>query len=189
MVDLKPITDAILADAKIRAEKIMEDARAAADAVKTETQKEKEYMRRDFENRLSGEIDRIYSAENAQIRDRERTTLLKVKAEAVKKAAEISAERICGLDDSQYLEFIKGLLKSAEIEKDSVVFLNERDKKRLDKKMFAPARVSDECIDTKGGFKVSGKDADFDLTIEAVSEEKFDEISHQIGRIYEKGEP
>ncbi len=189
MVNLKPITDAIFEDAKARAEKIKEDARLQAKALKEQAEVEMERMQRDFEEKLSGEIDRMYSAKNAQLRDKEKITLLMIKASAVKNAAMLAADRICSLDETEYREFIKRLLKSAELEKDSLVLLNEKDKKRLDAKIFLPARVADECIHTKGGFKVLGKDADFDFTIEAILEEKFDEISDRIGRIYEEGEP
>lgn len=189
MVDLKPITDAILSDARVRAEKIKEDAHILTADIKAQTEQEKERLRNDFEERLSGEIDRIYSSKNAQIRDTEKSALLKIKADSIKKAADLAINRICELDDDKYQEFIKGLIKRAEFEKNSVVFLNERDKKRLDKKYFAPAMVAKECIQAKGGFKVVGKDADFDLTLEALLEEKFDEISSRIGRIYEEGEP
>lgn len=189
MVDLKPITEAILADAEGRAEGIKEETYAILNDIKAKAKTEMEHIKEDFENRLADEIDQLYSAENALIRDRQRTALLKAKDRAVKIAAEAAEMRICQLDNREYHEFICGLLKRVEIEKDSVVFLNERDKGRLDEKIFAPASVSDKCIDAMGGFKVSGKDADYDMTIEALLEEKFEEISCRIGRIFEKGEP
>lgn len=189
MVNLKPITDAILKDAETQVEKIKEEGATVEKKLIEDAESENIKMRMEFEKKLSQEIDEMYRLRETKRREQEKSTLLAVKAEAIKAAANAAAERVCALSDEEYRQFIARLIKKTELSKDSVVYINERDKKRLDKKIFAPARLSDECIKTRGGFKVVNPDADFDMTLDMLVSEKYEEICDRISKVYERGEP
>ena len=188
MVNLNPITDAILKDADAQVEKIKEAGAELEKKLMLDAEAENIKMRAEFEKKLAEEIDEMFRLREAKRREQEKSILLAVKADAIRAAANAAAERVCALSDEEYREFIARLVGKAEIRKESVVYINERDKNRLDKKVFAPARVSDECIKTQGGFKVVTPDADFDMTIETLVNEKYEEICDRIIKVYERGE-
>ena len=186
MTELEPILGAITEDAKNMAEKIKTDGENLAEQLKRQALSESERIRDEFEKKITAEIEEIHFAKNAELADVEKIAKMHAKAEAVATVKREALKRISNLLDEEYCEFIKKLVKKAELSKVSVVYLNERDKKRLPEKMFLPAKVADGVIESLGGFKAFGEKADFDFTIEAIFEEKNTEICDAVNRIYQR---
>lgn len=188
MGDLKPIIDAISEDAAEKAEKVLEDARTQAKRLYQDFEAEKQKKREEFEKSVSDELDRIYSAQNVKMRQYAKTALLEAKAEAVKSAAVDAAEKIANLPDGEYLQFLENLYRKTDCKNGGVVYLNERDKKRVKKGIFGKSKIADRCIDTLGGFVLLDGDVEYDCTIEAISEERYSEICDSVSAVYGKGD-
>lgn len=188
MGDLKSIIDAISEDGAEKAEKILDAARERAKGLCRDFETEKQKKREDFEKSVSDELDGIYSAQNVKMRQYARTVLLKAKAEAVKSAADDAAKRVAELPDEEYLQFLERLYGKTDCKNGGVIYLSERDKKRIKKGMLGKLKIAERCIDTLGGFVLSEGDVEYDCTIEAICEERYSEICDSVNAVYEKGD-
>lgn len=186
MNDLEPILQAIKEDAGLLADRIRKETKESLRQIAEEAFRETEQIKAGFEEKITREIEEIHFSKNAELADMEKIAVMNAKAQAVDAATKEAARRIASLEDDEYLKFIKSLVKKADINKESRILLNERDKKRLPKSVFSPAVVAEESIDALGGFKVLGKNADFDFTIEAIRDEKYNEICDVINGIYQR---
>ena len=186
MTELEPILDSITEDAKNMAEKIITDGENLAEQLKKQALYESEQIREEFEKKITAEIEEIHFAKNAELADFAKNAKMHAKIRAVEMVKNEAANRIANLPDEEYCTFIKNLIKKTELSKNSVVYLNARDKKRLTENLFSPAKVVEEKIESRGGFKVLGENVDFDFTIEAIFEEKNAEICDAVNKIYQK---
>lgn len=186
MTGLEPILQSITEDAGLLADRIKKETKESLRRIAEEAFRETEQIKAGFEKKITEEIEEIHSSKNAELADMEKIAIMNAKAQAVDAAAKEAARRIASLEDGEYLKFIKSLVKKAELDRDSRVLLNEKDKKRLPKNIFSPSVVADNAIDSLGGFKVLGKLADLDFTIEAIQDAKYNEICDAINGIYKR---
>lgn len=188
MGDLKPIIDAISEDGAEKAEKILSAARERATRLYRDFEAEKQKKREGFEKSVSDELEGIYSAQNVKMRQYARTVLLKAKANAIKSAADDAAKRVAELPDEEYLQFLERLYGKTDCKNGGVIYLNERDKKRIKKGIFGKLKIADRCIDILGGFVLSDGDVEYDCTLEVISEERYGEICDSVSTVYERGD-
>lgn len=183
MGDLQPIIDAILNDARVKAAEITEHAEGRAATALANFDAEKECEKKRFESELDKEIDRIYELEGVKGRQLVKTAILKVKSEFVKEAIVEAKKMLTGLNDNEYSALLSRIYDNCHPPEKGIVYLNERDRKRVKRSTFPTAKISDSSIDTDGGFvAVCGK-VSYDCTFDSLFEEKYNEICDKINEL------
>lgn len=185
MGDLKPVIEAILADAKANAAEIKEAAVRRVEVMHTEFEEEKRREKERFEKELAEETERIYVREGAKNRQLLKDAQLSARADSVKAAVNTAKKRIIALEDNSYADFCGRLYKN--IGESGTVFLNERDKKRIKKDTFAGSKISDKDLSASGGFVLACGKIEYDCTVDSLFAEKYNEICDKISAVYAEG--
>lgn len=175
MTDVTAITDGLLEKARAQAADIAEECARTTEKMQREAEEERKRIRAEHDAKLSEETDKIYRAKEAEKKLAKQDAEEKALVLSIKTAVRDAFEKICG-DEDVYWEFIEKLIKETDLTKVDTVFLNAKDRKRICEKIFYPARVSDDVIKTAGGFKAVGKEVIFDMTMEAIAEERKREL-------------
>ncbi|MBO5060102.1 MAG: V-type ATP synthase subunit E [Clostridia bacterium] len=184
MGELKPIIDAIMSDAASAAEETRKGGEERIERMYAGFEEEKKAARERFEKELSEETDRIYAMERAKNNQLLKTSILAARSAAIKDAIETAKTRIAEMPDKEYCMMLERLYKKNQMGKEGVVYLNERDKKRVDSKIFPGAKIAKECIKASGGFVLSCGKISCDCTLEGLIEERYNEICDNISAIY-----
>lgn len=147
---------------------IRDDAKAKADAVIAEAEKQCAELREEYNNKAKGVyVDVIRQGEKAgadlvESRDRiigmeAKKEILSLKQEMVAKAFETAQKRILTLPKEEYLNFLTGLIKRSAVTGTEEIVLNDADARDLGKELVKAANA--EVDGAK--FKLSKKTGDF----------------------------
>ena len=147
---------------------IRDDAKAKADAVIAEAEKQCAELREEYNNKAKGVyVDVIRQGEKAgadlvESRDRiigmeAKKEILALKQEMVAKAFETAQKRILTLPKEEYLNFLTGLIKRSAVTGTEEIVLNDADARDLGKELVKAANA--EVDGAK--FKLSKKTGDF----------------------------
>ncbi len=175
--DAKAQADAITLDANLRAEGIVNDAKESAESLM------ESYKTRGEEEKLKL-IDRKKSV--AEIDGRKIT--LGVKQELIDKAFNAAAEKIASMESDKYIDFLVEKIKASGVKEGEIVMNpNQREEigtkfvDRLNQAFATDAEtkgftLSEETVDAIGGFMVKNGQIYMNGTLENLIEEEYGEI-------------
>jgi len=175
------IKERIISDARERAGKILEDARLEAQniikaaekhafqrvAIITEKAKEEAALYKE-RFRAAGEMDA-------------RKSILKIRQEIIDEAFSTAVSRVADLPDDQYSQFMEDVLLNVIINGEGTLVLNNRDRQRLGQRFVgkineklkntgkkAELKLSDDVLDSCGGFIVRYGEMEINCTLEVI---------------------
>lgn len=175
MGNLQPIIDAILSDGEKKANAVKAASDVNIKAVYSNFEAEKAAMRTEFEEKLNKEIEQLFSAQEAERKQLLKTTRLKARTAAVKSSLKTAARQIAELDATEYSAFLRSLYEKTG-RTGGIIFLNSRDKSRIDETIFSGSTISDKTVNTTGGFIMECGEISYDCTLEGIFEERAAEI-------------
>ena len=173
--DAKAQADAITLDANLRAEGIVNDAKESAESLM------ESYKTRGEEEKLKL-IDRKKSV--AEIDGRKIT--LGVKQELIDKAFKAAAEKIASMESDKYIDFLVEKIKASGVKEGEIV-MNPNQREEIGTKFvdrlnlasdaeFKGFTLSDETVDAVGGFMVKKGQIYMNGTLENLIEEEYGNI-------------
>ena len=173
----KEQADAIAQEAEKKAQEIIAKAKEEAEQNSAEIAKNAEAKALNMKNAALSSSSLIT-----------RNAVLKSKRAEIDKTLDGIIEYIISLDDESYFSILYSMAKSVE-ENSGTVFLNENDLKRLPsdfasklKDAGIDAEISKESVDIKGGFILRCGAIEANCSLEAVIEDKKNELEDFINR-------
>ena len=173
----KEQADAIAQEAEKKAQEIIAKAMEEAESNSAEIAKNAEAKALNMKNAALSSSSLIT-----------RNAVLKSKRAEIDKTLDGIIEYIISLDDESYFSILYSMAESVE-ENSGTVFLNENDLKRLPadftsklKKAGIDAEIGKESVDIKGGFILRCGAIEANCSLEAVIEDKKNELEDFINR-------
>jgi len=175
------IKERIISDARERAGKILEDARVEARNIIKAAEKQA-FQRVSIMTEKAKEEAGLYKERFRAAGEMEaRKRILKVRQETIDEAFSTAVSRIADLPDDKYGQFIEDILLNVVIDGEGALVLNNRDKQRLGQKFVgkineklkksgrkAELKLSDEVLDSCGGFIVRYGEMEINCTLEVI---------------------
>ena len=182
---------------------IRDDAKAKADAVIAEAEKQCAELREEYNNKAKGVyVDVIRQGEKAgadlvESRDRiigmeAKKEILSLKQEMVAKAFETAQKRILTLPKEEYLNFLTGLIKRSAVTGTEEIVLNEADARDLGKELVKAAtaevdgakfRLSKKTGDFAGGLILKRGNIEANCTVELLIDLCRAELSADVAKV------
>ena len=198
MTGLDKILETITAQGEEKINKLLFDADSKAqkisEQISAEAQKEYDETVNAAEKRKTRNIENAYSSAKS-ISSRQ---VLALKSEIIDEAADSAVEKIISMSDKDYFALMYRLVSSHLHSGEGVIVFNKRDKARLPEdfiekanslKEGASLEVSDTCADINGGFILIYGEIEENCSLDALRNEKRDEIRDEAARIlFGKGE-
>ena len=177
------------------------DAKAQADALIAEAQKQcaaiqakyEEQASRLYADRIRDGVEACQDQEDGALRISRmeaRKSVLSVKQEMVDKSFALAAEKIISLPEEQYIAFLARLAKNASVTGDEEVILNARDRASIGEKLLkavnadgAHMTLSNETRDITGGLILRRGSIEANCSVELLVELCRGELSSQLADI------
>ncbi|HOB08233.1 MAG: V-type ATP synthase subunit E family protein [Limnochordia bacterium] len=196
MAGLEQLTNKILEDARLLAEKTVrqaeEEAQSILDLARQRAETECEKIISDAETRARELKERMLSTAELNAR-KER---LKVKQELINQAFEQALERLCSLPEDQYFSLLVDLIASASATGAEEIVLAEHDRQRLPADFTAKVnakvkagnlpgsmRLAEETAPIKGGFILKAGKVSVNYSFEAVLKQNYDHLAVEVAGV------
>ncbi len=196
MNGINKITDRIIAEAQAEISAMQEDTAARCRDIKEACSKQAqdEYWRIMREGTKDSELQAQRLAGAAALEAKK--SILAMKQDAVSGVLDESIDRICGLPEAEYVDFLAKLAGNAAFTGEEEIIFNARDKASCSKAVVKAANeilkkrklpqglsVSSKTGDFKGGLMVKQGDIEVNCTVETLVEMSRDRLSTQIAEI------
>lgn len=181
MTGTEKIKAKILEDAENKAYQIEEQARQEAQSITGQALKEAEMKRAEILKKAEAEGQETYRRLISVAGLEARKELLKAKQDMVEEAFTKAIEKITGLPDAEYQKMLEEMVAGAASDGAGEILLSERDGKRVDGNFVeninrclktagknGTVRLSDEKIQTEGGFVLRYGEMEINGTFEIV---------------------
>lgn len=182
MGSIQPIIDEILAEAKEMEASIRLEAEEELKRLRLEFSADSEALRTDFEKKLEYETDIMYKKAEALKNRMMRDAVLSAKTHAIDRACRTAIAKIADLPENRYRKILSDMYKKNQT--GGVIYLSERDQKRMKASDFQGAVISDKAIKCVGGFLQVIENISYNCTLEAVLEERYSLISDRLAGIF-----
>ena len=185
MGGLEKITEHIINNAKIKAEEIINEAKIKAEEIKRLSEDENKKLAVENDEKIKAECEKIMQMAASSDRQNERQAVLDAKSSVIKSIIKEAEERIITMEKSEYIEFLKTILKNSQSgEKGEIVF-SEADKKLLDDELIAEIekisggalKVSGEKAQIDKGFIIRYGKTEQNCSIHSIVEDKYNELT------------
>jgi len=182
MSNLENITNKILEDAKIEADRIMKDSAKVnqniMDSKINEANEKKKKILEKAANEALMIKDRIVSNAELKVRDEK----LKIKQEIIDKVFALSKERLKELTEDEYIKFLSNNLKSISLKGTEILIVPEKMKDKVKSIGSLPKVSENETVDS--GFILKDNDVainfSFDSLVDYLREELETEIAQHL---------
>lgn len=182
MSNLENLTNKILEDAKIEADRIMEESARTnqniLDSKINEANEKKKKILEKAANEASMIKDRIISNAELKVRDEK----LKIKQEIIDKVFDLSKERLKELNEDEYIKFLSNNLKSINLKGTEILIVPEKMKDKVKSIESLPKVSENETVDS--GFILKDSDVainfSFDSLVDYLREELETEIAQHL---------
>jgi vacuolar-type H+-ATPase subunit E/Vma4 len=189
-VALSQIEQAVMAKAEGEVASVLEDARREADEL-LERRMERardDHTRRveDARQELEAELDRETGAKETD----DRLALLKIKNEIMDEIFGKALDSLRGLPDNGYAKWLTAQAKSLPALEGAALLGTAEDKALLQEVASEIGlTVSDAAVSIKGGFLVTGVQADLDVSVESLMAVLRESMTEEIStKLFSKGE-
>jgi len=196
MAGLEQLTNKILEDAKLQAERTVQqasaDAQAILDQARERVQAQCSKIIADAESRARELNERMISAAELNAR-KER---LRVKQELIGQAFEQALERLCSQPEDQYFNLLAGLIADASTTGAEEIILSERDRKRVPTGFLAQVNtkvksrnltgslsLAQETAPIKGGFILRSGRVSVNYSFEAVLRQHYEDLAVEVAGV------
>lgn len=189
MTGTEKIKAKILEDAKNKAFEIEEQARQEARSITDQALKEAEMKKAEILKKAEAEGQEVYRRLISVAGLEARKEILKAKQDMVEEAFAKAVEKITGLPGTEYQKMLEEMVAGAASDGAGEILLSERDRKRIDRNFTdninrrlktigrnGTVALSDETVQTAGGFVLRYGDMEINGTFEIV----FDMLRPQI---------
>ncbi len=177
MSGIDRITSKIIDQAKLQAENRVNYARETAD--KTESSLKKRFDRTIESERKKAEHEGAEATKRvlANVMLEGRKKKLSARQDAVNEVFDKAVEKIAGLPEQEYIEFLTKLATSVLEKGENKLILNARDKKNISDKLLKKLikenpgikiSIADEVVSSAGGLVVRNGDIQTNLTLESI---------------------
>ena len=195
MGGLLAITESILADARKAADAIMAKARDEEKAILAKFEEDKAALRDELSAKLHTDCMSISRMIEGAAEAEARQIVLSAKKEAIDKVVDYNKEAIKNAPDAEYFEFLEKLCKKNREDADGVMYLSDKDLKRLPKDFSerinaglskGKITISEEAYPIDGGFIIKYGKIDLNCTIDSIFEEKKNSLADIINESLSK---
>jgi V/A-type H+-transporting ATPase subunit E len=185
MSNLDNLTQKILEEAKLKADKITKDSKAKSDGIINSRVKEANDQKSKILERANSEAalmkERVISNAELRVRDEK----LKAKQEVINKVFKESKKRLLKIDEEKYIQFLQSNIKDLSLKGNEVLVVPENMKERV-KSLKLPVKVSeDETLDS--GFILKDNDTILNFSFDSLVDYLREELETEIARDLFKG--
>ena len=176
------LIESILQSGKEQALQIENEAKENAERILAKGREDAEASKKEIEKAAERSADKLRHSAQSNAALLSRNAVLQTKRNEINKTLSGICDYIAALDDAPYFEFLYKMTESLRGENGEII-LNERDKSRLpsdfEKKMNEAGincTLSEEVADIPCGFILKNGDIETSLAIDALIEEKRNEL-------------
>jgi len=171
---IEAITEKIINDATAYSDSLIAAAIVEAEQIIAEAMREADIITERSVARSVKESAAIINKLNSAAELEARKMRLAAKQKEFSAAMDLAIDRIVNLDTKTYIAFLAETIAETGI-REGEVCLNAKDRKAIGKKLVKAAneqvkggkfKLSDNTIDAKGGFVITGGDIEIDSTLE-----------------------
>ena len=184
----------ILEDGEVQAEKICAEAKAKSDEILKDAALKAQNSAKEIELAAEEKARNLNNIASSNASLVARNMILKAKRDEIDNTVNGISEYILSLDDGKYFDVLYRMAKSVSVDGGEIL-LNEKDLKRMPsdfvsrmKDAGVNASVSDTPADISGGFILRNKDIEMNCSVDAVIEDRRNEIEDFINESIFKGE-
>ena len=185
MGGLDKITEHIINNAKKSASEIIDEAKRKADEIKRLSDAEKERLTVENGEKIKTECEKIMQMAASADRQNEKQAILDVKNFVIKSIIKESEDRITAMEKTEYLEFLKNILKNSLTGEKGEILFSSDDKKLIDNDFIAEIKkisdgaleVSDEAAQIDKGFIIRYGKIEQNCSVRSIIEDKYSELT------------
>lgn len=180
MSNLENLTNKILDDAKKEADRIIEEStKINEDIISTKVNEGNERKKRIIEKAVAEAAmmkDRIISNAELKVRDEK----LKAKQVVLDRVFNLSKERLKGLNEDKYLEFLKNNFKTLNLKGTELLIVPEKMRSKVKATGLFPRVSDDETVES--GFILKDKDVTMNFSFDSIVDYLREELESEIAQ-------
>ena len=191
MNGLEKLVDRISGEADAQIKTILDEARAQAEQIRSESEKKLNAERERIEKKAQSEVETIESRAKASAELKTKQILLTGKQELLNDTIALAKEKLAGLSDQEYTDFIVKLFDKHIPKEDAVLRLNAADLKRISKDVLdsfvkkakeagADLKISEEAAEIKNGFVLDFGGIEENCTFDALIDQNIEELQDKV---------
>lgn len=185
MGGLEKITEHIINNAKKTADEIINEAKRKADEIKRISDDENKRLSLENNEKIKAECDRIMQMAESSDRQNERQAMLETRNSVIKSIINESEEMIISMNKTEYLEFLKTILKNSQTGEKGEILFSLADKELIDDDFIAECKkisgnvleISDEIAPVDKGFIIRYGKTEQNCSIKGIIEDKYNELT------------
>ena len=186
-MSVEKITSKILEDARAQADAITGDAKLRADGIIKDAQEKAEKLLEDYKARGEEEKGKLIDRKKSVADIDGRKLTLEVKQRIIDKTFALASEKIASMDEDKYIDFLVGKIEKSGI-KDGDVVMNSQQREKIGPKLVDELNkrisgaedggftLSEETRKMVGGFMIKQGQVYMNGTLENLLEEEQGEI-------------
>lgn len=187
MTGLENILSQIENESKLRVDSIINEAKSASESIIAEAKKKSEDIICDFKQKAEDAASQVINRAQAADEIEGKRAELRKKQELINKAIDAAKAEIKTMDADSYFAFMGQVFKKYALEKPGKLLLSQSDILSMTdsfKKLLADWNVEAQTgeIPEHGGFVVVYGSVEINCTIDALFDEKAEEISDALNR-------
>ena len=191
MNGLDKLVDRISGEANDQIKSILDEANARAAEIKAEYDKKQKAECDRIEKKAQSEVETIESRAKASAELKTKQILLTGKQELLNDTIALAKEKLAGLSDQEYTDFIVKLFDKHIPMEDAVLRLNAADLKRISKDVLdsfvkkakeagADLKISEEAAEIKNGFILDFGGIEENCTFDALIDQNIEELQDKV---------
>ncbi len=191
MNGLDKLVDRISGEANDQIKSILDEANARAAEIKAEYDKKQKAECDRIEKKAQSEVETIESRAKASAELKTKQILLTGKQELLNDTIALAKEKLAGLSDQEYTDFIVKLFDKHIPKEDAVLRLNAADLKRISKDVLdsfvkkakeagADLKISEEAAEIKNGFVLDFGGIEENCTFDALIDQNIEELQDKV---------
>ena len=191
MNGLDKLVDRISGEANDQIKSILDEANARAAEIKAEYDKKQKAECDRIEKKAQSEVETIESRAKASAELKTKQILLTGKQELLNDTIALAKEKLAGLSDQEYTDFIVKLFDKHIPKEDAVLRLNAADLKRISKDVLdsfvkkakeagADLKISEEAAEIKNGFILDFGGIEENCTFDALIDQNIEELQDKV---------
>ena len=190
-MSIENITDNILNDAKQIAEISLNNAEKSKKEIIDKTEKEAEVIKRAAAENMGKDAESLKSRKISAAELQGRKMMLGAKQDAIKKSFDEALNKLKSMPEEKYIDFLTNEIAKLPY-KEGTIILNKQDKEKIGKKLIESVNVklgegkfvlSDETVNSGGGFVMKSGAIEINSTFETVLEFLIDELTNEVANV------
>ncbi len=190
-MSIENITDNILNDAKQIAEISLNNAEKSKKEIIDKAEKEAEVIKSAAAENMGKDAESLKSRKISAAELQGRKMMLGAKQDAIKKSFDEALNKLKSMPEEKYIDFLTNEIAKLPY-KEGTIILNKQDKEKIGKKLIESVNVklgegkfvlSDETVNSGGGFVMKSGAIEINSTFETVLEFLRDELTNEVANV------